>query len=143
MVERSDCRRVFNAIKGRLKFKFAHAVITPALVAHDLQGVAHFSPAELALDDLDGSLAGGHVTGALAFRRGPDGLGAHAQLELAAANAAALLQPSLNVADGAMTMALICDGLGNTPGRLDRLVPWHHRGDLGGGVVRRTGPGGV
>ncbi|MGD0024434.1 MAG: hypothetical protein ABSC37_07380, partial [Xanthobacteraceae bacterium] len=105
----------FTAISGAVTFKLDHAVFTPALVARDLKGVARFRPSEIALDDIDGSLAGGRVTGALVVHRNPDGLAAHARVELASADAATIVGPSMNVADGLLTMTLQCDGVGASP----------------------------
>ena len=98
-----------------MTFKLDHAVFTPALVAHDLKGVARFRPSEIALDDIDGSLAGGRVTGALVVRRDLNGLAAHARLELAGADAATIVGPGMNVVGGLLTMTLQCDGVGASP----------------------------
>ena len=53
---------------------------TPALVASNLKGVAQFRPGEIALQNIDGGLAGGRVSGELAFRRNADGLVSHGHI---------------------------------------------------------------
>ena len=105
----------FTAISGAVTFKLDHAVFTPALVAHDLKGIARFRPSEIALDDIDGSLAGGRVTGALVVHRDLNGLAAHARVELAGADAATIVGPGMNVVGGLLTITLQCDGVGASP----------------------------
>jgi uncharacterized protein involved in outer membrane biogenesis len=77
--------------------------------------VAHFDPATLAFDDIDGSLAGGRLTGALLFHRNADGLAARLGLNLAGASAAAILGPSFDVSGGQLTAAVQSDGFGASP----------------------------
>jgi uncharacterized protein involved in outer membrane biogenesis len=105
----------FAAISGAVTFKLDHAVFTPALVARDLTGIAQFRPSEIALDDIDGSLAGGRVAGALVVRRDVNGLAAHARVELAGADAATIVGPGMNVVGGLLTLTLRCDGVGASP----------------------------
>ena len=59
----------FGALNGAVTFKLDRAALTPAWVARDLKGVVRFQPAEIALSDVDGGLAGGRLTGELTFRR--------------------------------------------------------------------------
>jgi uncharacterized protein involved in outer membrane biogenesis len=108
----------FSAMKGAVAFKLGQAALTPALVVRGLTGVAHFRSSEIGLDDIGGSLAGGHLTGALAFRRDPTGLAAHGQVELAGATAATILGPAMNVAGGTLSTALQSDGFGSSPSGL-------------------------
>jgi large subunit ribosomal protein L24 len=96
-------------------FKVGHAAFTSGLVATHLKGVAHFRPNEVSLDAIDGSLAGGHLTGALAFRRDTNGLAAHGSAELDGADAAAILAPGKNAVDGKLTMKVRYDGVGQSP----------------------------
>jgi large subunit ribosomal protein L24 len=108
----------FTAMNGAVTFKIDRAIFTPALVATNLKGVAHFRPSEIAFDDLDGGLAGGHLAGALAFRRDVDGLAAHGRVELDDADAATVLAPGRNAVDGKLTMKLQWDGIGQSPAGL-------------------------
>jgi hypothetical protein len=105
----------FTAMNGGVTFKFARAVFTPALVASDLAGAVHFHPSVIAFDAINGSLAGGRVSGAMAFNRDPDGVAAHGKIELADAAAATILGPNLNATDGQLTLALQADGFGASP----------------------------
>jgi len=108
----------FAAMNGAVTFKFDRADFTPALVARELAGVAHFRPAAISLDNIDGSVAGGRVTGSLAVRRNPDGLNVHAKLDLADVAAATIVGPGMNVTDGRLTIALSSDGFGTSPAGL-------------------------
>ena len=107
-----------GALNGAVAFKFDRAVLTPALIARDLAGTMHLQPAALTVDDVGGSLAGGHLTASVAVRRNADALAAHAELSLADASAATLLGSAMNVAGGQIGLALKADGLGANPAAL-------------------------
>ena len=108
----------FAALHGDVKFDFARAEFTPALVAGKLTGVAHFAPSALTVDNIAGTLAGGHIAGAIAFQRNGSDLGAHAKIDLNDVAAAAIIGPSLNVAGGQLTITLASDGFGMSPAAL-------------------------
>jgi uncharacterized protein involved in outer membrane biogenesis len=105
----------FTGMNGAVTFKLGRAVFTPALVAQDLKGVLHFHPAVIALDDIDGSLAGGHLTGDVAFRRNANALDAQGRIELAAADATTILAVDNKATDGKLTLKLQCDSIGGSP----------------------------
>ena len=102
----------FGPLNGAVDFKFDRAVVTPAMTVRDLAGTVHFQPAVLNVDDVAGSLAGGHLTASLAFRRNADALAGHVKLAIADASAATLLGPAMNVAGGQLGLTLEADGLG-------------------------------
>ncbi|HEY2529782.1 MAG TPA: AsmA family protein [Xanthobacteraceae bacterium] len=108
----------FGVVNGAVTFKLAHAAFTSALTARDLKGVARFHGSEIAVGDVDGALAGGHLTGTLSFRRTADGLATHGNLVLAGADAATIIAPGRNVVDGELAMALQVDTLGASPAAL-------------------------
>lgn len=108
----------FGVVNGAVTFKFAHAAFASALTARDLKGVARFRGSEIAVDDIDGALSGGHLTGTLSFRRTADGLATHGSLALAAADAATVIAPGRNVVDGELAMALQVDTMGASPAGL-------------------------
>ena len=105
----------FAGINGAVTFKFDHAVFTPSLNAGDLKGVAQFRASEITLDNLDGNLAGGRLSGRLSFRRNADGLVSHGHVELADADAATLLQADNKTVAGQLTLKLDGDSIGATP----------------------------
>jgi AsmA family/AsmA-like C-terminal region len=108
----------FAAMNGAVTFKLDHAAFTSALSASDLKGVARFRPSEIVLDDLDGSFAGGHVSGQLAFRHDADGLVSIGHIQLAGVDAATLLQADKKALDARLTLKLDCDSIGANPAAL-------------------------
>jgi large subunit ribosomal protein L24 len=105
----------FLPIKGAVNFTVGSATLTPALTATDLKGIVHFDPATLGFDDIDGSIAGGHLTGALSFHRHADGLAARLAFSLAGASAAAIVGPVFGVGGGQLTATVQSDGFGASP----------------------------
>ena len=108
----------FDALNGAVTFKLDRAALTPAWLARDLKGVVRFQPAEIALSDIDGGLAGGRLTGELTFRRDSRELAAHGRLALVGANAAAISASKKNAFDGLLTVKLQADGMGLSPAGL-------------------------
>ncbi len=108
----------FAAIEGAVAFKFARANLAPTLAVDDLAGVAHFHSSAISVDNIDGSFAGGRVTGTLALQRNADGLAVHAAFDLGDVAAAAVLGPALNVSGGRLTVTLASDGFGTSPAAL-------------------------
>jgi hypothetical protein len=109
-------------MNGAVTFTLDHAAFAPALVASNLKGVAQFRPAEIALQNIDGGLAGGHVTGELTFRRNVDGLISHGHIALADADAATVLQTDKKVIDARLTLKADFDSFGANPAALVRAA---------------------
>ena len=112
----------FAAMNGAVTFTLDHAVFAPALVAGNLKGVAQFRPGEIALQNIDGGLAGGRVTGELAFRRNADGLVSHGHIALADADAATVLQTDKKIIDARLTLKADFDSFGSSPAALVRAA---------------------
>ena len=112
----------FAAMNGAVTFTLDHAAFTPTLVASNLKGVARFRPGEIALQTIDGGLAGGHVSGELAFRRNADGLVSHGHIALADADAATILQTGKKTIDARLTLKADYDGIGASPAALIRAA---------------------
>src|SRR5580692_72815 len=112
----------FAAMNGAVTFTLDHAVFAPALVASDLKGVAQFHPGEIALQTIDGGLAGGRVSGELAFRRNADGLISHGHIALADADAATVLQTDKKIIDARLTLKADFDSIGSSPAALVRAA---------------------
>ncbi len=121
----------FAAMNGAVTFKLARAAFGPGLVARDLKGVARFQPSEIAVSDIDGSLAGGRLTGELTFRHDAEAFAAQGRVELTGADAATILASNKNAIDGRLTMKLQGDGMGLSP---DGFIGSLH----GGGVITLT-----
>ena len=112
----------FAAMNGAVTFTLDHAVFAPALIASNLKGVAQFRPAEIALQNIDGGLAGGRVTGELVFRRNSDGLVSHGHIALADADAATVLQTDKKIIDARLTLKADFDSFGANPAALVRAA---------------------
>jgi uncharacterized protein involved in outer membrane biogenesis len=102
---------------GSISFKFERAAFTPGLIAHDLKGVVHLRPSEIAATDIDGGLAGGKLTGELTVRHDAESFALTGNAALAGANAAALVGAESAV-DGLITLKLQAEGLGLSPDRV-------------------------
>ncbi|MBW8854038.1 MAG: hypothetical protein JF604_06850, partial [Bradyrhizobium sp.] len=87
-------------VSGRIDFTALRATLTPVLTARQLRGALRIEPTEIALENVEGALAGGRVSGQLGLRRGADGLAATGRVSLVGADAATLLpgegKPPLN-----------------------------------------------
>ena len=112
----------FGAMNGAVTFTLDHAAFTPALVASNLKGVAQFRPGEIALQNIDGGLGGGRVTGEVAFRRNADGLVSHGHIALADADAATVLQTDKKIVDARLTLKADFDSFGSSPAALVRAA---------------------
>ena len=105
----------FAAMNGAVTFKLDRAALTPDLVARDLKGVVRLQPSAITFGDIDGNLAGGRLTGELAFRHDAQKLALQGRMELAGAQAATLLASNTNAIDGLITVKLQGDSLGLSP----------------------------
>ena len=65
-------RGLLGGMSGRIKVKAGRLSLASRLAARDLAGVLSFDPTQLAVDDIDGALAGGRIAGGFTFVRGPD-----------------------------------------------------------------------
>jgi large subunit ribosomal protein L24 len=107
---------VFGSLVGKVAVKSARVALTQKLAARDVRGVLQFDSSELALQQIDGSLAGGRVAGDLAFERGPGGLSARGKFKFAGADVAELLpgdgRPPMS---GRLTFDVDLAGTGRSP----------------------------
>lgn len=106
---------ILGSLSGQLAVKAARVALTPKLAAQDLRGVLRFDRSEISLEDIEGTLAGGRVTGSLNLERGPDGLNAASRVRLAGVNIGELLptegEPALS---GHLTADLNLEGTGRS-----------------------------
>ena len=118
----------FGVANGNVTFKFDRAALTPAWVVRDLKGVVRLMPAQIALSELAGNFAGGHLTGEIAVSHDAEDVTLRGHAELAGAKAQKILGTGRSAVDGLITVKLQGEGLGATP---DALVGSLH----GGGAV--------
>jgi uncharacterized protein involved in outer membrane biogenesis len=110
---------LFDMARGRVRLNAARAVLTPGLAARQARADVRFGDAEIALEDVEGDLAAGRLTGAMTFRRIADGVATHASLALADADAAAMLPGDGRAAiSGRLTLQVEADGTGLSPAAL-------------------------
>jgi AsmA family/AsmA-like C-terminal region len=102
------------ALSGQIAVKSARVALTPKLAARDVRGVVRFGESELALEGIDGSIAGGRVAADLTFLRRAEGLAARGQLRLTGANAGELL-PGERSLSGRLTLDVSAEGSGMSP----------------------------
>jgi uncharacterized protein involved in outer membrane biogenesis len=102
------------ALSGQIAVKSARVALTPKLAARDVRGVVRFGESELALEGIDGSIAGGRVAADLTFLRRAEGLAARGRLRLTGANAAELL-PGEGSLSGRLTLDVSAEGSGMSP----------------------------
>jgi uncharacterized protein involved in outer membrane biogenesis len=101
------------ALSGQVAVKASRLALTPKLAAQDVRGVLRFADSELALQGMEGRLAGGQAAADLTFLRRADGLTARTQLRLVGANAAELLPEG--TLSGRLTLAATAEGTGMSP----------------------------
>src|SRR5262249_56636490 len=70
----------FSGLTGQIAIKSARLAFTPKLAARDVRGVLRFGESELALQGMEGSIAGGRAAAELAFLRRSGGLSAPTHL---------------------------------------------------------------
>jgi len=112
----------FAAMNGMVRFVLDHAAFTTALFATGLKGVAQFRGNEIALNEIDGSFAGGRLTGTLAFRRNADAVSGRGHIALSGADAATLLGADKKTIDAKLTVQSDLDSIGTSAAALMRSL---------------------
>jgi len=106
--------RGLPSFSGEIAIKSARVALTPKLSVRDFRGTLHFGEGHIALEGLDGNLAGGRLSGDLIFLRQGEGLVARSRARLVGANAAELL-PGDGALAGRLTADLSSEGTGMSP----------------------------
>lgn len=110
---------LFDGASGRIEFNVARAALTPALVARPLKGTVRMGDAEIALEDVEGEVAGGRLTGQIAFRRTAAGVAARGRVMLAEVDAAAVIPSGARPpVTGRLALTVEGDGTGLSPATL-------------------------
>lgn len=105
----------FAAAAGKVNFLIHRAALTPSFAVRDFKGTVRFAPPGITLSDLQGGIAGGRLSGELAFQRNADELSARGRVTLTGANAALAVASKKNGVDGQVTLTLQGDGTGLSP----------------------------
>jgi len=132
---------LFDAVRGRVRLGASPALLTPGLAIRQAHADLRLGEAEIALEDIDGELAGGRLTGTATFRRIGDGVAMHGRLALAETDAAALLPGNgrAGVA-GKLTVQVEADATGRSPAALIGSLAGTGTVSLTAGEIARFNP---
>lgn len=103
-----------RGLRGQVALRSARVVLTPKLAARDVRGVLQFGDSELALQAIEGEVAGGRLSGELSFLRRAEGVTARSRVQVAGANAGELL-PGDGSLSGRLTLDMNVEGTGMSP----------------------------
>jgi uncharacterized protein involved in outer membrane biogenesis len=103
--------QMLGPLNGQVVVRAARIAVTPKLEARDFKGVVRFGDSQIALQAIEGSIAGGHFAGELIFLREREGLIARTRFGLVGADAAELL-PGDGAISGRLRLDLTAEGSG-------------------------------
>ena len=107
---------VLGKLSGKVALKVERARILAQMTARALKTNLRFSKDEFALEDVVGELAGGRLSGGMAFHSAEDGLATRARLSLTRADVASLLSTAARAAvTGSLDLAAEVEGAGLSP----------------------------
>jgi large subunit ribosomal protein L24 len=109
---------LLDAVRGRMRVSSSRAAITSGLTIREAHADLRMGEGEVALEDVDGALAAGRLTGAMSFRRVGDGVAMHGRLALVEADAAALLPGDGRGVAGKLSVQVEADATGRSPAAL-------------------------
>jgi large subunit ribosomal protein L24 len=108
-----------HAVTGRSSLNAMRAELTPGIAARQFRGQLVLGRDEVALDDVTGAVAGGEMTGKLAFKSGFDGLTTRMSVSLRNGDVAALLPAAARPpVSGRLNAQLQIEGSGRSPATL-------------------------
>ena len=107
-------RGLIGAVEGSVKLRIGRVALSPQLGVANMRGVLQFGHDSFALEEIDGSIAGGRVAGSMSFERGEDGLNLDTHVRFAGTNLADLL-PGEGALTGRATIDLDLQGTGRSP----------------------------
>jgi uncharacterized protein involved in outer membrane biogenesis/tetratricopeptide (TPR) repeat protein len=109
---------ILGQFRGRIAMSAARATLAPHLVAENLHGALNLGPSDIALDDFQADIAGGRVSGRLAFERDGDELTARSRIRLTKADMTALLATDRPPISGKLNLDAEIEGRGRSPAAL-------------------------
>jgi uncharacterized protein involved in outer membrane biogenesis len=124
---------------GQLSVKASQVPLTAKLAARDVRGVLRIGESQLALQVVDGRMAGGRLGGELVFLRHGDGLIARSRIRLTDANAAEMF-PGDELISGRFGFDLSAEGTGMSAGALIGSLEGGGRFTLENGRLARLDP---
>jgi large subunit ribosomal protein L24 len=130
-------RGLLADLSGEIELGVTRAVFTPSLVARQVRSVLRLSGAEVAIEDIDATLAGGRLTGRLELRGAVDALAAKGRLTLAGAEISALSGQAASFLSGRVGLELEAEGRG--PGSASLIGSLRGKGTISLEGVRVAG----
>jgi uncharacterized protein involved in outer membrane biogenesis/tetratricopeptide (TPR) repeat protein len=131
---------VLGQFRGRIAMASGRTVLAPNLVAENLHGVLNFGPSDIALDDFEANIAGGRISGRLAFARSGDERSARARVTLTKADLPALFPGDPPPMSGRLNLTAEIDGRGRSPVALVRSLVGKGSFSIEGGRLARLDP---
>jgi hypothetical protein len=107
-------RGLIGAAEGSVKLRVGRVTLSPQLGVANMRSTLQFGQGSFALEEIDGSVAGGRVAGSISFERGEEGLSIDTHVRFAGANLADLL-PGEGALTGRATIELDLQGTGRSP----------------------------
>jgi hypothetical protein len=105
---------VLGQVRGRIAIASMRTTLAPHVVAENLHAVLNFGPSEIALDAFAADIAGGQVSGRLAFERDGDELRARSRVRLTKADMTALLHTDNRPVTGRLNLDADLEGRGRS-----------------------------
>jgi large subunit ribosomal protein L24 len=102
---------MLDQLNGQILLNAAHLAVMPRVDVRDFKGVVRFGEGRIALEVMQGTLAGGRMSGELVFLQDGEGLIARTHVHLMDANASDLL-PGDGVISGRLKLDLAAEGTG-------------------------------
>jgi uncharacterized protein involved in outer membrane biogenesis len=110
---------LFDLARGRVRLTATRAALRSGLDIRQARADVRMGDREIALEDVEGDLAGGKLTGAMTLRRIADGVAMHGRFALADADAATLLSgQGRAAAAGRLNLQVEADGTSLSPATL-------------------------
>jgi uncharacterized protein involved in outer membrane biogenesis len=106
---------VLGQVRGRIAIASMRTMLAPHLVAENFHGVLNFGPSEIALDAFSADIAGGQISGRLAFQRDGDDLRARSLVRLTKADMTALFHTDGRLVTGRLSLDADLEGRGPSP----------------------------
>jgi hypothetical protein len=105
---------LIGSVGGSVKLRVARVALSPELSIANMRSVLHLGQESVALEEIDGSIAGGRVAGSITFERSIDGLSLDTRARFAGVNLDDLL-PSDGGLTGRSTIEIDLQGTGRSP----------------------------
>jgi large subunit ribosomal protein L24 len=130
-----------QAITGQVALNAMRADLTPAISVRQFRGHLALNRDEVKLDNVTGVVAGGEMSGNIAFKSGSEGLTARAHVSLSNGDVAALMPAAARPpVSGQLTMQLQVEGAGRSPATLVGSLHGEGKIALAGGQIAGLDP---